>query len=64
MTKIGLGTSVTLKVGEIDENIREGKSRRMRKDLVRFYYLAHIASVLVLYIFWWLVIFVSILYRR
>ena len=32
--KIGVGTSVTVKVGEIDEKIREGKSRRMRKELV------------------------------
>ena len=33
-TKIGVGTSVTVKVGEIDEKIREGESRRMRKELV------------------------------
>ena len=32
--KIGVGNSVTLKVGEIEENIREGKIRSMRKDLV------------------------------
>ena len=31
--KIGVGTSVTLKVGKIDEKIREGESRSMRKEL-------------------------------
>ena len=29
--KIGVGTSVTVKVGDIDEKIREVKSRRMSK---------------------------------
>ena len=32
--KIVVGTSVTLKVGEIYEKIREGKSRSIRKELV------------------------------
>ena len=32
--KIGVGTSVTVKVGDIDENIREVKIRRMWKKLV------------------------------
>ena len=50
-TKIRVGTSVTVKVGEIDEMIREVKIRSMRKELVGVYYLAHIASVLVLYHF-------------
>ena len=58
-----MGTSVTVKVGEIDEKIREGKSRRMRKDLVGLYYLAHIASVLILSQFWWLVPVFSMVYR-
>ena len=39
---IGVGTSVTVKVGEINENIREGKTIRMRKELFVLYYLAHI----------------------
>ena len=52
-TKIRVATSVTVKVGEIDENIREGNIRRIRKDLVGC--LAHIASVLVLYHCWLLV---------
>ena len=30
-TKIGVVNSVTMKVGEIDEKIREGKIRRMSK---------------------------------
>ena len=30
-TKIGVGASVRVKVRVIDENIREGKSRSMRK---------------------------------
>ena len=51
-TKIGVGTSLTVKVGDIDDKIREGKSRRMRKDMVGLYYLAHIVSVLVLSQFW------------
>ena len=46
-TKIGVETSVTVKVGEIDENIGDRKSIRMRKDLVVLYYLEQIASVLV-----------------
>ena len=52
-TNIGVGTSFTVKVGDINKNIREGGSRRMMKDMVGC--LAHIASVLVLYKFWWLV---------
>ena len=32
--KIGVGTSVTVKVRDIDEKIREGKSRSMRNELV------------------------------
>ena len=39
-----MGTSVTANVGDIDENIREGKSRSMRKELVGLYYLSHISS--------------------
>ena len=62
-TKIGVGNSVTVKVRDIDEKIREGKIRRMRKELVGFYYLAHIASVLLFYNFWWLVIVLSMVYR-
>ena len=61
--KIGVGASVTVKVGEINENIREGKIRRMRKELVGLCYLAHIASVLVLSQFWWLVPVFYMLYR-
>ena len=33
-TRIGVGSSVTVKVGEIDEKIREGKIIRKRKDMV------------------------------
>ena len=62
-TNIGVGTSNTVKVGNIDEKIREGQSRGMRKDLVGLYYLAHIASFLVLSQFWWLVPVFSIVYR-
>ena len=50
---IGMGSSITVKVGEIDEKIREGKSRRTRKELVGC--LAHIDYVIVLSHFWWLV---------
>ena len=32
--KIGVGDYVTVRVGEINEKIREGKSRMMRKELV------------------------------
>ena len=46
--KIGVGTSITAKVREIDEKIREGERRRTRKELVGLYYLAHISSILVL----------------
>ena len=60
---IGVGDSVTVKVRYIDENIREGGSRRMKKDLVVLYYLSHIASVLFLYHFWWFVPVLSISYR-
>ena len=44
---------MTVKVLEINEKIREVKIRSMRKDLVGLYYLAHIASVLIIYHFWW-----------
>ena len=30
---IGVGTSITVKVGDINEKLSEGKSRIMRKDL-------------------------------
>ena len=33
-TKIGVGTSVTVKVGQIGEKIREGESRSKRKERV------------------------------
>ena len=33
-TKTGVGTSVTVKVGDIYEKIREGNSISMRKELV------------------------------
>ena len=33
-TKIGVGCVVKEKVGDIEENTREGRSRRMRKDMV------------------------------
>ena len=52
-TKIRVGTSVTVKVVYIDENIREGKIKRTRDEL--FGCLAHITSVLFLSQFWWLV---------
>ena len=61
-TKIGVGASITVKVGEINEKIREGKIRSMRKDLVGLYYLAHIAFILVIYHFWWLVLVLSMVY--
>ena len=61
-TKIGVGDSITVKVGEINEKIREGKIRSMRKDLVGLYYLAHIAFILVIYHFWWLVLVLSMVY--
>ena len=32
-TKIGLGSVIKAKVGETEENTREGRSRRMRKDV-------------------------------
>ena len=32
--KIGVGTSVTVKVGDINEKIREGKKSGISKDLV------------------------------
>ena len=60
---MGVGNSVTVKVGDINDNIREEKSIRMRKDLVGLYYLAHVAFVLVLYQFWWLVPIFSMVYR-
>ena len=40
-----VGTSVTVKVGEINGKIREGERRRIIKDMVGC--LAHITSVLV-----------------
>ena len=46
-----MGNSVTVKVKDIDEKIREGKSRRMRKELFGLYYLAHIALSMFLIIF-------------
>ena len=61
-TNTRVGTSVTVKVGEIDEKIREGESRRARKELVGLYYLSHIASALVLSHFWWLVPVFSMVY--
>ena len=61
--KIEVGTSVTVKVGEINEKIREGKSRSMRKKMFGLYYLAHIDFVLVLSHFWWLVLVLSMVYR-
>ena len=33
-TKIGVGSVVNAKVGEIEENTREGRIRRMRKEVV------------------------------
>ena len=51
-TKIGVGTSLTVKDWETNEDIREGKSRRIRKNLVGLYYLSHSPSVLALYHFW------------
>ena len=53
MKKIGVGTSVTVKVGDINEKTREEERIRMRKDMVGC--LAHITSVLILSHFWWLV---------
>ena len=61
-TKIAVGTSVTVKFGDINEKIREGKNRRMRKELFGFYSLAHIAYVLVLSQFWCLVPVFSMVY--
>ena len=60
--KIGVGISVSVKVGDIDEHIMEGESRRTRKELVGLYYLAHISSVVVLSRFWWLVPVFSTVY--
>ena len=53
MTNIGVGTSVTVKIGGIDEKIGEVESIRIRKYLVS--YLAQIYSFLLLSNFWWLV---------
>ena len=61
--EIGVGDSVEVNVVDIDENIREGKSRRMSKDLVGLYYLAHIPFVLVLSRCCWLGPVFSIVYR-
>ena len=52
-TKIRVGTSVTVKIGDIDKKIKGGRIRRARKDLVGC--LAYIYSVLVLYQLWRLV---------
>ena len=59
-----MGTSVTVKSGEIDEKIRDGKSISIRKELVGLYYLSHIASVLVLSHILWLVLVFSMVYRH
>ena len=34
MTKIGVGSVVKVRVGELENITREGRSRRMRKDVV------------------------------
>ena len=34
MTKIGVGSVVKAKVGELEKITREGRSRRMRKEVV------------------------------
>ena len=52
---IGVGIYVTVKVREINEKIRERKSRRLRKELVGLYYLSQVYSVLILSHFCWLV---------
>ena len=62
-TKIGVGNSVTVNVGEINEDIREGEIRRMMKELVGLYYSSQIASVLVISHFWWLVPVLSMVHR-
>ena len=56
-------TSITVKVVDTNEKIMEVKIRRMRKEMVGLYYLAHIASVIVLYRFWLLVPNLSMVYR-
>ena len=53
-TKIGMGNYVTVKVGDTNERITEGKSRKMSKEMAGWYYLAYIDSILVLSHFWWL----------
>ena len=53
--KVRVGNSATVKVRDINEKIREGKIRNMMKEMVVLYYLSHIASVLILFLFWWLV---------
>ena len=45
-TKIGVGDSVTMKVQEIDEKNREGKIRRMMKELVFMYVIQNGFAVL------------------
>ena len=60
--KYWVETSVTVKVREIDEKIREGKNRRIRTEMVLLYDLEHIASVLFLSHFWRLVPVFSIVY--
>ena len=45
-TKIGVGDSVTMKVEEIDEKNREGKIRRMMKELVFMYVIQNGFAVL------------------
>ena len=62
-TRIVVGTSVSVKVKEINEKIREGKIRSMRKELVGLYYLAHINSVLICSNVWWLVPVFYMVYR-
>ena len=52
-TKIGEGTSITVKVVEIDDKSRGGKRRRMSNDLVGC--LSQISSILFLAKFLWLV---------
>ena len=33
-----MGNSITVKVGEINEKVREGKKRRVMKEIVGLYY--------------------------
>ena len=61
--KDGVGTSVTVKVGEISEKTRDGKDRSMMNNLVVLYYLSHITSVRIISHFLWLVTVFSVVYR-